>query len=732
MDQAGDLRIPAASPAAKLGHGSALAPLWALLAASLLAPVVLFGLASWLNYRSALVSAGQELQRVAEVAREHAASVFDAQSQLVDRINDLVRGMDVAAVAADQQALHEAFGAMTARLPQAQSALLADDTGRALVSGLTYPLLAGANVADRDYFKAVVNGHSAGPYISALQVSDINHLLFFGLARPWLDAAGKPRGVVDVAVSPPFFTDFYKLLVDEAPESAEGSTVLLVRADGDILARFPAPLEQRIGARSAKFVAAIRSNPRDGQYEGPLMASTDRAVNLFAYRKVQGYPVYVVAGRRREAIVAGWRATMASHLIFGVPATLALVAISATALARARRERRALALAQSEIKRRERAEAALLRAQRLEAVGQMTGGVAHDFNNLLTVILGSAELLMRRAEDPGRVRRLAEQIVLATRRGGKITQQLLTFSRRQFLSPEVVDLNMQLQDFQPMLERAAGEAMTVLLDLEAGPHLARLDAGHFEAALLNLVGNARDATEGSGRILITTRHMTATVERAGDLPPGRYVQVSVADTGAGMDRETAAKAFEPFFTTKGIGKGTGLGLSQVYGFAKQAGGDARIVTATGQGTRVELLLPRAELPGKPALPRPAPQPRQTPAGELVILVVEDDAAVLQACVSSLRELGYATLTAGSAQAALDLLASGIRVDLVLSDVAMPGQLNGLQLAERLRRQWPGLKVLLSSGYSGEAEPQPPPGVPLLAKPYDRGQLAAKLLDALSG
>ena len=729
MDQAAEIPLREAAAGNALGRGSALAPLWALLAASFLVPALLFAFSSWVNYRTALTGAGQELQRVAEVAREHAASVFDAQSQLVDRVNDLVGGMDAATIIANEKALHEALAAMVARLPQAQTVLLAADDGRPLVSAVAYPVPPLTSVAGRDYFQAVVTHHYAGPYISAVQIGDISHQRFFGLARSWRDAAGTLKGVVDVAVSPPFFTDFYRFLVDEAPESAEGSMISLVRPDGDVLARYPAPgARTAIGSRPSRFLEAVQANPKSGTYEGPVKSMPDAPVHLFAYKKVEGYPVYVVAGRRKDAIVAEWRATMAGHLIFGVPATMALVAISATALARTRRERRALALAKAEMERREQMEAALLRSQRLEAVGQMTGGVAHDFNNLLTVILGSAELLTRRADDPARVRRLAGQIVMATRRGGKITQQLLTFARRQFLSPEVLDLNVQLRDFQPLLERAATNAIPVVLDLEAGPQLVRLDAGHFEAALLNLVGNARDAIAGAGRILIATRSISVQSDAAHEVPPGAYVQVSVADTGTGMDIETAGKAFEPFFSTKGIGKGTGLGLSQVYGFAKQAGGDARISTGIGQGTTVTLLLPRAEAPVEHSI---AAQARhRQPSGELAVLVVDADPAMLETCASNLQDLGYATLTAATAQAALELLSRNAGVDLLLCDVALPAGMDGVELAERVRRQWPGLRVLLSAGRVAGLEHALPPGMPLLVKPYDSDQLAAKVFDAL--
>ena len=221
----------------------------------------------------------------------------------------------------------------------------------------------------------------------------------------------------------------------------------------------------------------------------------------------------------------------------------------------------------------------------------MTGGVAHDFNNLLTVILGNAELLGKRANDPARVRHIAGQIIVAAQHGGKVTQQLLTFSRRQLVHPETFDVNDSLRAFQPLLEHASQDGIGIALDLSAGPQPVWLDRGQFEAAMLSLVGNARDAMPNGGTIRVATQAAILPAPEHPDLPPGEYVRVAVADDGVGMDSYTAARAFEPFFTTKEIGKGTGLGLSQVYGFAKQAGGDLRIITAPGEGTTVEIMLP---------------------------------------------------------------------------------------------------------------------------------------------
>jgi two-component system NtrC family sensor kinase len=720
-------RSPPEVPAARPVTG-ATGLLKVLLALSVLVPVVLFAIVAWLTWRAHMADAEASLVRLSEVAREQASKVFDSQRQVADRVTDLVRNLSVPEIRRSEQSLHEAFARIVARLPQVQSVLLVAEDGHPLVSAGTYPVPQDVDLSNHDYFQAVRGGF-AGVYVSRLQVGDVNHTLFFGLSQPWVGGDGAVLGVIDVAVLPGFFQDFYKVLVDEGGGGAAGEVVTLIRADGQILVRYPPIIGAApVAPPDGPFARAIRSSPVAGTYMANSLVDTDSPERLFSYRKVADYPVYAVAGRSRSAIVAEWRQAMASQLAFGLPVTLALIGVTWTALVRARREEEALRLAQQEIARREVAEAALLRSQRLEAVGQMTGGVAHDFNNLLTIILGSAEMIDRRAEDPARVRSIARQILLAARRGGEVTQQLLAFSRRQVVRPEIIHLNQRLREFHQLFERAARETVEIELDLAATDDAVRLDPGQFESAVLNLIGNARDAMPQGGRIVVSTR--TVAVDNHQDLPQGAYVRVAVGDTGSGMDAQTVARAFEPFFTTKEIGQGTGLGLSQVYGFVKQAGGDVRIVSAPGQGTTVELLLPRTDVAAGSASPHHGGAPHEASGGE-VVLVVEDEPGLLAMTAESLRELGYVTHAAQSGPAALEHLRAGLRVDLLFSDVVLRGGMTGIDLAHEARRLRPGLKVLLTSGYTSELSVTADPDLPLLNKPYDRGQLAERLRDVLA-
>ena len=375
-------------------------------------------------------------------------------------------------------------------------------------------------------------------------------------------------------------------------------------------------------------------------------------------------------------------------------------------------------------------EDALHQAQKMEAIGQLTGGVAHDFNNLLTVIVGGLDLVMRRPDQPSRVVRLAEAAMAAARRGEQLTKQLLAFSRRQMLRPQTLRPNQLLREFEGLARRAVGDTIRMRLDLDPAADPIRIDPAQFESAVLNLVVNARDAMPSGGLITVKSRNVSFPAVKAGhNLQAGDYVVVSVTDTGTGIDDETLSRAFEPFFTTKEVGKGSGLGLSQVYGFARSAGGDVVIQSKLGRGTTVELYFPRStDAPTEEHRPQPSTLPlRSAEAGE-TILLVEDDEEVLAMAVESIEELCYRVLIARNARQALDHIRGPGRIDIMFSDVMMPGEINGAQLAAEARRLRPGLKVLLTSGYVGDPASQHAIGdeVAVLTKPYRRDELAQKL------
>ncbi|MGH6910555.1 MAG: ATP-binding protein, partial [Phenylobacterium sp.] len=316
---------------------------------------------------------------------------------------------------------------------------------------------------------------------------------------------------------------------------------------------------------------------------------------------------------------------------------------------------------------RDQAEAALRRAQKLEAVGQLTGGVAHDFNNLLTIIVGALDLMQRHPEDAGRRARMVEAAQGAARRGERLTQQLLAFSRRQALKPERISVDALLKESEPLLRRAVGEAVSLSVALGAPDALTFVDPSQFEAAVMNLVVNARDATPPGGSIRIETFRCVLADGEVEDAPAGEYLCVAVHDTGEGMNPDVIARVFEPFFTTKETGRGTGLGLSQAYGFARQSGGGIAIESAPGQGATLRIYLPFAEGQAQRASdPEPARARARGPA--LNVLLVEDDLAVGDMVEAMLADLGHAVVRAERPAEAMDILERDVKFDLLLTDL----------------------------------------------------------------
>jgi PAS domain S-box-containing protein len=373
------------------------------------------------------------------------------------------------------------------------------------------------------------------------------------------------------------------------------------------------------------------------------------------------------------------------------------------------------------------AEAALMHAQRLDALGRLTGGVAHDFNNLLTVVIGALDVILKHPENAARRKRLGEAALAAARRGERLTAQLLAFARRQPLQPQACDLNVLIRECEPLLKRATGESISLVLRLCSDEAVALIDPAQFEASMLNLLVNATDASAAGGEIVVQTQVVELSHAAVSNLPAGRYLQLSVADRGEGMNEAVMSRIFEPFFTTKSPGKGTGLGLSQVYGFVRQSGGEVQVRSAPGAGTTFSVYLPIGA-----TLPVPeAPEPALKSSGVVWnILLTEDDPSVAGIVEVMLADLGHRVVRAANAEEALRILQSDVQIDVLVSDVVMPGEMNGVALAKRAEQLRPGIRILLSSGYAGETlEESLAQGGdwPFLRKPY----LASELAEALA-
>ena len=379
---------------------------------------------------------------------------------------------------------------------------------------------------------------------------------------------------------------------------------------------------------------------------------------------------------------------------------------------------------QLEVKERERAEAALHQAQRMEIIGRLTGGIAHDFNNLLTVVSGNAELLHGEASDD-RVARRASAIRRAAEQGERLTRQLLAFSRRQTLRPQPVDLRERTHEISEMLSRSLREDIEVSVEIPQDLWPVVVDPTEFELALLNLGVNARDAMPKGGRFRVAARNVSFSRNDRGTKGlVGDFVAVTLWDTGTGMTPEVQARAFEPYFTTKEVGGGSGLGLSQVYGFARQSGGFAVIESKVGQGTSITLYLPRAT--ETPVAPASAPEDSVKSAVPARLLLVEDDVEVAQATTELLQDIGLEVIWARDGKAALATFERDPTIEMVMSDIVMPSGISGLDLARALRKNHPELPVLLTTGYSQYTPQLVKEGFVLVEKPYHRDVLATSI------
>jgi two-component system NtrC family sensor kinase len=683
--------------------------------ASLVGPAAIFIYASWVSYRDIQAASDERINRSLDVMQEQALKVFETVDRTFAEVDEIVRGMSSAQIRAAQPALHKRLERIAGVMPQLQAIVLVGPDGHPLASSVLPWVKLDADLSQRDYFKAQAS-EDAGTYVSDVRTPQLSNVGgdFFDLSHRLDSEDGTFRGIIAVAVRPAYFENFYAL-INQTP----GNFYSLTRADGAILARYPA--DEKLRARRLSPQSALRKLIDGGEVRGlfSVTSEVDGVPRRVGFRKLQGYPVFALAGTKVSTIRAEWLSDMGGNLIFGLPATVLLFGVLWIALKRTER-------LHEEAERREMAEDALRQAQRLEAIGQLTGGVAHDFNNLLMIISGTAQRL-RRLVAGEKENQLLDTIANATERGESLTRQLLAFSRRQMLQPSVIDLAEELPAIKDMLSRSLRGDIVIRVIVPHRPCYVKVDPSEFELAMLNLAFNARDAMPSGGTLTITAKPVVMRGQAAEEGLSGEFVAVRVADTGTGIPPEVLPRVFEPFFTTKEVGKGTGLGLSQVYGFARQSGGAASITTSTRRGTAVTLFLPQTW--EAPTRPRQDVEAASVAPVSGTVLLVEDNVEVAEVARVYLEQLGYQVRHAAGAQPALDLLESTGDVDLVFSDILMPGGMNGLELAEAVRRLYPKLPVLLTTGYSSSAQDALRRGFDVLQKPYNLAALESALREA---
>ena len=697
-----------------------------LLAATIVVPVLLFVGASWLAYGDTQRQYEERLSRTLDLLYVGARTTFETQQLVVGNVVGLIDDMNDSEIRQNEAKLHEQLQHLIRRLPQVEDVFIVDKEGRPLVAANVFPIPANVTAADRPYFIAHRDGNELR-FVSETFRSRIKGNDIFQYSERRQGADGGFDGIVLVAIPPAYFSKLF-----EQASGADNYTTSLVRADGELLARHPAsPGSATRLEPGSRFMRAIAANPQAGTYDNPK-GSFDGVARTVVYRKLADLPVYVAVGVASDAVREAWIHRMAEHLLFGLPATVALFALALLASRRAASQGETLDKLREEQIRRATVEESLRQSQKMTAVGQLTAGIAHDFNNLLTGIGGAIEMVARRVPQPTPdVVRFLDLAKTGVSRAATLTQRMLAFSRQQPLQIESVDANRLVSGMSELLRRTLGEAVQIETVLSGGLWRATADSAQLEAAVLNLAINARDAMPAGGTLTIETAnaHLDDAYAAANaEVTPGQFVMIAVSDTGSGMDQQTIARAFEPFFTTKERGQGTGLGLSMTYGYIKQIGGHLKIYSELGHGSTVKVYLPRTQAEAG-TIPEAAPVASVAAGTGPVVLVVEDDPVVREFAVAACRECGCTVYEAGDGEQALRRLEQHRDIQLLFTDVGLPGGMNGRQLAEAVLARRPDLKVLYTTGYTANAIVHHgviDAGVNFLGKPFSVSALAVKI------
>jgi len=724
------------------GHGARrpfFRPTRMILTTGLLAIAVLCAATGWMIWQlraREIANAMRELTTLDLILVEDSERALQAVDLVLRNVQDRLASEKIATPEDLRQLngtkdMSDRLASRTTGIAQIEAIEIVDVDGRLVNSSRAFPP-SEQNLSNRDFFAALRAAPKDQLFISEPVPDYVSGHPTLYLARRIEAPDGTFLGLVVGAIKLSHFENLFKAL-----GIGDGAAVSLWRRDGTLLVRYPP-------AANAPLVSKYPSFFERPHFEKPQIFEVEKSVldgkaRLVATVAGKQYPIIVDVGQGMASLLADWRHISSLAIAGAMVCTTAILLVmwlvnrqfaAFEALSVAVRERDQAETAKADI------EAQLRQAQKLEAVGELTGGIAHDFNNLLTAVMGNLELLGKHVGDDPRLQRWAKSALEAARRGATLTQRLLAFSRRQPLDPKPADIGHLLDGLSDLLNRTLGENIEIRVAVAEGLWPAFIDVNQLDSAILNVAINARDAMEGKGRLTIFAENVVIGVEEASsykDLAPGDYVAISISDTGNGIPPEILERVFEPFFTTKPIGQGTGLGLSQVYGFLKQTGGGVAILSTPGEGTTVRLYLPRAS-GEEPSVQVPSVNAATgsvtalPPQTDKRILVVEDDGAVRAYTVETLAALGFEVLQAVDAFQALETLRKNIGIGLMMTDIGLPG-MNGRDLAAQAKKQWPGLKVLFTSGYARQAvvhNDRLDDGVELLVKPFSRDDLAKKL------
>lgn len=700
--------------------------LLALLIAAIVLPCIYVAAMAWSDLRTREADATDITLRTVRVAEEHALKVFDMNEALDARVVELVHGLNDDGIRANEAQIHEKLTAVGGGYPQVAAVSIFGQDGDLLASS-RYAEPPPVSIVTRDDFMGIRDGRVIDHVSRVMQAQVSGETVFnTGVARR--DDGDAFAGIVSVALRPSYFSKFYRELL--GPDSP--MNLALVRSDGAILALDP---PSRTGAQSITPMSPLHAALMRGSESGVVhMHSALLGSNaIVAYRRVGAYPVYVTCAYRTPAIWAAWYQHLSVLIISMFMPSIVLWCVIWLSLRRLAAEEEAWERWQAEASMRRSIESAYRQSRKMEALGNLVGSVAHDFNNLLMIVSANVQIARRRGA-AGLDRELSA-MERALKSGQSLTRQLLGVARKQPLRNETIHVGRWLPACRDLLGASLGAKVSLVVDVADDVWPVLVDVAEFELALINLAVNARDAMPNGGRFAVNARNISFRPNEGFPLD-GDFVHLSLEDTGTGMPPEVLARAFEPLYTTKLKGTGTGLGLPQVFAFCERSGGLAAIDSAIGAGTTVHLYLPRS-LEEPPAQRPSEPSEARAEARQgLDILLVEDNDEVAAGTEALLQMMGHRVTCASDAASALARIEAPLgedehapRFDLVLSDIHMPGPMNGIDLAEALQGLEPALPVILVTGYAEELERARNVDVRVLSKPFDIA-LLEKMLDAI--
>ncbi|MEM5434045.1 ATP-binding protein [Paraburkholderia diazotrophica] len=692
----------------------------ALLVAAVVLPCVFVAAMAFSDLRSREADATDATLRTVRVAEEHALKVFDMNEALDARVVDLVQGLDDDGIRQREASIHEKLQTMGGGYPQIAAMSIFSGDGTLLASSRFYPAPS-VSISQREDFVGIRDGQVL-EQVSKVMVGHVAGETVFntGVARRTDD--GSFAGIVSVALRPSYFNAFYRELLGG---SDSPMTMALTRADASLLAHYPVTPLSKVEApmRHNAYTDALAEGRRAGVVR--MRSTLDGEGLIVAFRRVGSYPVYVTCGYRTSAIWAAWYRHLIVLILSVFVPSIVLWCVIWLSLKRLAAEEEAWERWQAEASMRRSIESAYRQSRKMEALGNLVGSVAHDFNNLLMIVSANAQILRRRGA--ATFDRELCAIERALKSGQSLTRQLLGVARKQPLRSETLDVARWLPGCHDLLRASLGAKVALVMDVGAGVWPMHVDVAELELALINVAVNARDAMPNGGRFTVRTSNVS--FRREDGFPiTGDFVQLSLEDTGVGMPPDVLSRAFEPLFTTKPKGMGTGLGLPQVFAFCERSGGLAAIDSAIGAGTSVRLYLPRAtQTPEVERPAEPVAEQRDAPHG-LRILLVEDNDEVAAGTEALLQLMGHevtCTFNADVAVEALDAARAAQKrtgepmpFDLVISDIHMPGKLNGIDLAEHIQTFETRLPVILVTGYAEELERARHVDARMLSKPFD--------------